>query len=149
MFEKPTGPSARHFKHGLAHTRIDNIYKAMVSRCYKKTNNRYSVYGGRGICVCNEWLTDKQSFFIWAFENGYKDNLTLDRIDSNGDYEPSNCRWITQKEQQNNRRNNVRIEINGIVKTLSEWAEVINVRYDTLRAHQRRGNTKEYIMERL
>ena len=99
-----------HLIHGLSHTRIDNIYKNMKLRCYYPKHNRYKNYGGRGICICDEWLNDKTLFFQWAFANGYSDELTIDRIDVNKGYSPNNCRWVTQKEQQNNRSNNKRRE---------------------------------------
>ena len=125
--------------HGLAHTRIDNIYKAMVSRCYSKKNNRYARYGERGIAVCDEWLTDKRKFFEWAFANGYDDSLTLDRFDVNKGYSADNCRWVTQKEQQNNRSNNVHITLDGETHTISEWADITGIRAQTLWARLKMG----------
>ena len=85
-------------KHGMAGTRLYNIWDKMKSRCYKESNNRYNRYGGRGITVCNEWKNDFQAFYDWAIANGYNDELTIDRIDVNGNYEPSNCQWLTTSE---------------------------------------------------
>ena len=86
-------------KHNLSRSRINKIYLAMKNRCYCKTSDRYSYYGGRGIKICDEWLADFMNFYNWAMANGYNDKLTIDRINVNGNYEPSNCRWITKGEQ--------------------------------------------------
>ena len=126
-------------KHGLSHTRLDNIYKAMISRCYHMTNNRYERYGARGVCVCDAWLNDKTTFFEWAFSNGYSKDLTIDRIDVNGNYEPSNCRWVTTKEQANNRTNNRIVEYNGKYHTLGEWSEITGIKLTTIWARLKNG----------
>lgn len=102
-----------------------------MDRCYRKNAANFKSYGGRGISVCEEWH-DISVFEKWAIENGYKNGLTLDRIDTNGNYCPENCRWATPKQQANNRRNTVFVTIEGVTKTLSEWAEIAGVRFSTM-----------------
>lgn len=106
-------------------------YLSMMARCYVKTNNRYEIYGGRGIEVCPEWH-NVENFAKWCEESNYQKGLTLDRINTDRNYEPDNCRWATVREQANNRRNNRRIEYNGEVHTLAEWARILNLNPGTL-----------------
>ena len=103
--------------------KIRNVYYNMLKRCYKKENRAYKHYGARGIKVCDEWLNDCSNFYKWAKENGYNENLQLDRIDVNGDYEPSNCRWITALENSYNKRCTRKIIYKGETKNLLEWEE--------------------------
>lgn len=126
-------------KHGKKNTRIYNIWCSIKERCYNKNCRAYLLYGGRGITMFDEWQNDFQSFYNWSMANGYADNLTIDRIDSNGGYEPSNCRWATWQEQQNNRRNNHREEINGKILTLAEISKEYIINYGTLKSRIRRG----------
>jgi hypothetical protein len=98
----------------------------MKIRCYDRNEPNYPNYGGRGIKVCDEWFNKENgfiNFYNWAIENEYRGDLSIDRIDVNGNYEPSNCRWATRKVQGNNKRNNRVIEINGEEKTITEWAD--------------------------
>ena len=111
---------------------IRSIFYNMKNRCYDPNNNRYYRYGARGITICDEWLNDKYAFCRWALENGYAPGLTIDRIDNNGNYCPENCRWSTPKEQMHNFSNNVPITYNGETKTLSEWADSLNIKRTTL-----------------
>lgn len=112
--------------------RLYDIYTTMKQRCYNKNHKKYKHYGGRGIKVCSEWLESYSNFYEWAINNGYSDNLTLDRIDTNGNYEPNNCRWATQKEQQNNKRTNTNITYNGETHNLKQWAEIKGINYKAL-----------------
>lgn len=98
----------------------------MKSRCFNKNNPDYKDYGGRGITVCSEWLIF-DSFCKWALENGYQEDLTIDRIDVNGNYEPSNCRWASIIEQANNKRRNHFIEYKGEKLTISQWSRKLNI----------------------
>ena len=93
-------------KHGDAHARLYRTYNAMLNRCYLPTTESFQNYGGRGITVCSEWRTSYETFRSWALSNGYSDDLTLDRKNVNGNYEPDNCRWATRVTQQRNRRAN-------------------------------------------
>lgn len=128
---------------GLSKTRINNIYHNMKTRCNNKKSRRYKNYGGRGIKVCDEWNNNFLAFYNWSINNGYKDNLTIDRIDVNGDYEPSNCRWVTLKEQFYNKTDNVFYEINGEKKCLAELCKDYNMPYQTVRKRLERGKSIE------
>lgn len=112
--------------------RILAIRCTMIDRCTKPYNNSYKIYGGRGIKVCDEWLNDKESFYKWSIEHGYSNGLQIDRINPDGNYEPSNCRWITSKENNNNRRNNKKYEINGEIHTLSQWSDIYDMPFDVV-----------------
>jgi hypothetical protein len=125
-----------------------NSYKAMMDRCYRENASNYANYGGRGIEVCEEWH-DIEKFEKWVEESNYEKGLTIDRIDVDGNYEPSNCRWATKKEQDNNRRNTVYVEYNGECHTISEWAEITGVNRSTLNNRYYRGIRGEKLFEKL
>lgn len=115
------------YKHGKTNTRLYRILHNMKQRCYNKNNQDYQDYGGRGIAVCNEWKDDFQAFYNWSMANGYKEGLTIDRINVNGNYEPNNCRWITNEAQANNRRSNVNIKYCNYNYNISQWAKILNL----------------------
>ena len=120
-------------KHKLHGTRIYGIWGSMIQRCKNEHIERYDIYGGRGIEVCKEWKEDFLNFYNWAINNGYKDNLSIDRINVNGNYEPSNCRWATAKEQARNMRTDVNLTYNGETHCVSEWAEITGIKVTTIR----------------
>lgn len=133
----------KELRHGMSHTRLHHAWQSMIDRCVNPSNKEYANYGGRGIKVCDEWLTF-ENFAEWAYANGFVEDIkrgdcTLDRIDNNGNYEPSNCRWVDMKVQGRNRRNNVVIECNGESHCLSEWAEILGEPYAKLTSRWRRG----------
>lgn len=118
------------FRHGMADTRPWNSWFDMLRRCERPYVKTYKHYGGRGIKVCARW----HSFEKFWEDMGptYKDNLTLERIDNNGNYEPSNCTWITKQEQQRNKRNVRHFTINGVTKPLPEWLEITGLKRTTV-----------------
>ena len=120
-------------KHHQYNTRLYRVYHAMKQRCYNKNSTAYKDYGGRGIIICNEWVNSFDVFRAWAIHNSYDDSLTIDRVDVNGNYEPSNCRWVDRKQQQNNRRNTIYITYNGKTQTITQWAEELNIKQNTIR----------------
>ena len=116
----------------------------MRNRCFNSNNKSFVYYGGRGISVCDEW-NEFLNFEKWAIQNGFEENLTLDRIDVNGNYEPENCRWISQKEQMRNTRANHLLTYNGYTKTMADWAEITGIPYSTLK---QRINKYNYSVEK-
>ena len=98
--------SKKNITHGMTGSRLYGCYKGMMSRCYRKKDIHYNAYGGRGITVCDEWRTNAKLFIDWALTHGYSDDLTIERINVNGNYEPSNCKWIPMKEQYKNKQSN-------------------------------------------
>jgi len=136
---------ARLKKHGMARTRIYKIWRSMKVRTDIKMAHKYKDYSGRGITIANEWL-DFEVFYKWAIKAGYKDNLTIDRIDVNGNYEPSNCRWATMIEQGRNKRNNHRIIVNGESLTVSEIIERTGLSKSCVEARVRRNYPIEKVL---
>lgn len=137
----------RNEKHGLSKTRLHRIWCKMKERCLNENNPAYKWYGGRGINVCKEWLDDFVSFYNWSIKNGYSDDLSIDRIDVNGNYEPNNCRWIPLKEQALNTRNTKFLTYNGETKTVAEWCEIKGIKRTTLLNRIRSGYSAEECFE--
>ena len=125
--------------HGYSRTRLYDIWHKMRQRCSWERAEYYDRYGGRGISVCQEWDEDFSAFCVWALQNGYSDSLSIDRIDVDGDYEPTNCRWSTMKVQENNRTNNVVVGYEGKSLTLAEWADEYGLKYTTFYERLKRG----------
>ena len=116
--------------HGMSKTHLHNVWLAMIARCGNKHNAKYKDYGGRGITVCERWY----EFLKWYSDMGEPptNKHMIERIDNNGNYEPSNCRWATPKEQANNKRNNIVMEYHGKKQTLKQWSEELGINYHTL-----------------
>lgn len=113
----------------------------MIERCEKEYSVVYKHYGGRGIAVCDEWH-DFSAFMEWALNNGYSESLTIDRIDNNKGYSPDNCKWATMTEQANNKRNNVRITVNGETMTINQWARALGINRTAIKSRLKNGVEK-------
>ena len=129
----------RNTKHGHCYTRIYRIWAGMHDRCYNRNSPKYNRYGGRGISICDEWRNNVEAFYLWAMSNGYREGLSIDRIDNNGNYCPENCRWATNKEQCNNRGSNIIVIVDGEVKTLAQLSKESGIKYRTIHARYNRG----------
>lgn len=112
--------------------RLYTAWNNMRGRCTNPARPDYEWYGARGITICPEWADSFQAFMGWALENGYRPNLTLDRIETDGPYSPENCRWATRKEQANNRRSNRLITMDGRTLSIAQWAEEMGIQTCTL-----------------
>lgn len=139
--------SDRNTKHGMSRTRLYGIWENIKTRCQNPKSDDYHRYGGRGITICPEWRDSFEAFRDWALANGYRDDLTIERIDTDGDYFPENCKWATMKEQSNNRRSNVPITYNGKTQTIAQWAAEIGITHMTLWKRLKRGWPIEKALE--
>lgn len=133
------GRGQGNLKHGCKHTELYRHWCHMKQRCNNERSDNYKYYGGRGIKVCSTWEKDFVSFKTWAIKNGYKDGLTLERIDVNGNYEPKNCKWIPFIKQIRNRRNTVKLTYKNDTKPLVEWCELFGVNYKLAHARYKKG----------
>ena len=123
---KDENPSTRHRMSG---SRLYRIWASMKTRCYVPSHHSYMNYGGRGIKVCDEWRIMPDQFIEWAMNNGYTDEMTIERIDVDGDYGPDNCTWIPAREQQGNRRSCQYFTYNGMTKNLTDWCSDLGLQY--------------------
>lgn len=142
--------SQMHYKHGGSKERLYNVWDNIKARCYNPNNTEYQNYGGRGIGLCKEWM-EYSNFRTWAYANGYDEEApysqcTIDRIDVNGNYEPSNCRWVDCETQCNNKRNNIRISYNGETHTVKEWSEITGLKRSVIKDRYQRGIPAEDIL---
>lgn len=142
------GKNNPNYTHGIGHCRLYRIYSNMKQRCNNPKNHKYEMYGARGIKVCDEWNDSHglKTFYDWAMANGYSDELTLDRIDTNGNYEPSNCRWVTAKEQSENTRRNLYVVCYGERITSTEFERRYKISRSFLKKWLNRGLTPEEII---
>jgi hypothetical protein len=130
--------------HGESKTSLYSLWHTMIDRCECPTAHAYELYGGRGIKVCERW---RKSFIDFKNDMGPRPNkLTIDRIDSNGNYTPENCRWATRKEQSNNKRNNVVLEFQGQKMNISQWADAMSIPRTRLYSRWKRGWSTEEIL---
>lgn len=118
-----------HRTHGFSKKeRLYVIWQGMKKRCLNKNNHAYKYYGSRGISVCDEWISSYENFRNWSLQNGYKEDLTIDRIDTNGNYEPNNCRWTNMAQQNDNKRVTYRFELDGNQYTITELSKKFNLK---------------------
>lgn len=134
--------------HNMRKSKLYGVWNSMKNRCYNPNVTRYKNYGGRGIKVCDEWASSFSCFSKWAFESGYKEGLTIDRIDANGNYTPQNCRWVDIKSQQSNRTNNLLIEIDGETHTITEWGRISPVCRQTIYRRYKKGIRGKGLIEK-
>ena len=128
--------------------RLRGVWSTMKARCFNPKDPEYFRYGALGIVVCDEWKYSYSSFREWAYSHGYdpdapRGECTLDRIDSCGNYEPSNCRWVSMKIQSNNTKRNHYLEYNGVTHTVHEWSEITGVNYQTLLSRIQNGDSPD------
>ena len=139
--------ASKNHTHKGSRTRLYHIWQNMKSRCYNKNDNYYNIYGEKGVTICDEWKNDFSKFREWSEENGYNDELTIDRRDVSGGYNPNNCRWANQKEQANNRTSNLLIKHNGIERSLKQWSEELGIKYSTIHSRYYRGYRGEELFK--
>ena len=135
-------------RHGMSRSRLYNIWIHIKMRTQNPSTTFFEDYGGRGISVCEEWANSFSSFSDWAKSSGYSDDLTIERIDVNGNYCPDNCKWIPIKDQANNRRTTVNITFNGKTMNLTQWADHLGMNRGTLQTRYKNGWSVEDMLTR-
>lgn len=137
------------WKFGIPHKKLTGVYNGMKRRCYRKAEKNYEDYGGRGIKICDEWLgkNGRERFVLWALNNGYCDGLTIERIDVNGNYSPSNCCWIKPELQAKNKRNTIRVEYNGKTMCLEDAVRASGMKWGTLYGRVKKGWPMEHLFD--
>lgn len=135
--------------HKMSNTRIYHVWQGMKNRCLNEKNNSYKNYGGRGIKVCDEWVNSFENFYEWSISNGYKNNLTIDRIDNNDGYDPNNCRWVNNEIQANNRRSNVIVEHNGENVNFKKLSQLTGLSINLLSNRYKSGDVGKRLVRNL
>ena len=130
-------------KHGMYNTRLHRIWTGMRQRCTNENNPKYYNYGGRGVTFDPAW-GDFEVFKDWALANGYTDELSIDRIDNESGYYPSNCRWTDIITQENNRSSNCHFSYSGEIHTIADWSRILDVKYHTLYKRILRGDLRDF-----
>ena len=134
------------YSHRLSNTRLYNIWIGIKTRCYNPNHGTYQYYGAKGITMCPEWKEDFMNFYNWAMENGYNDNLSIDRIDPEGNYCPENCKWADSYEQANNKRKDKLENSKGMFfENIVEVCKMYNVPYNDVEFNKDNGTLKEYL----
>lgn len=146
-FEQESRYFSRNLVHGGFGTKLYNVWCGMKKRCYNSKNKFFKDYGGRGITVCDEWRDDFAKFRDWAMANGYREGLSIDRIDNDKGYSPDNCRWTTREEQGNNKRSNRTFLVNGEKRTLAQLCREYQKNRSTVEDRLNRGWTIEEALD--
>lgn len=119
-------------RHNQSHTRLYSIWKGMKTRCNNPNCKDYKSYGGRGITICKSWNDNFKTFYNWSLKHGYNDTLTIDRINNDKGYYPSNCRWVTLYVQNRNRKRAIVISYDGKTMNIGDWARELHIPRQTL-----------------
>jgi hypothetical protein len=128
----------RNRTHGFSKTKLYDVHRQMLYRCYNEACKDFPAYGGRGIGICDEWH-DIATFVAWCESSGYADGLTIERQDVNGNYEPGNCTWVVNERQSLNRRHHVRLTVDGVTRPVFEWAAMFGIRRNTIIGRLKHG----------